>query len=383
MNSTASRSSQTAVVDAPTEAEVLPALGAVLEAQTRGEIDIQIVTARRFPRSIKAFKQKALEMATLDEETAAACFYVLPARRGSDKPIEGPSARLAEIVASAWGHMRIEARVVGEDDRFVTSRGTAWDMENNVAIAFEVRRRITTSSGQRYGDDMIGVTANAASSIALRNAVFKVVPSAFTREIYLKCRAVAVGTAQTLGSKRAAMLEYFQKMGVPPARVFALLVVRGAEDITLDHLATLKGLATAIKEGETTVDESFAPQGSGAAGGDVDPLTQIMTETGADTDVAQRILARFDELQLKPADRLVRLKAHKGRGAELLAALAPVAAEDASAGPTIQVQPAGGSSATGGASPTPSLTLVPPPTGQAGGTGTPPPVTSNDIKFNF
>lgn len=329
--------------EAALESEVLPALGAMLEAQTRGEIDIQIVTAKRFPRSIKAFKTKALEMATLDEETAAACFYVLPARKGSDKPIEGPSARLAEIVASAWGHMRIEARVVGEDERFVTSRGTAWDLENNVAIAFEVRRRITGRDNRRYSDDMIGVTANAASSIALRNAVFKVVPSAFTREIYLKCREVAVGNAQTLGAKRAAMLEYFQKLGVPPAKVFAMLEVKGVEDITLDHMATLKGLATAIKEGETTVDDAFTPSAGGTTTGqggpaEVDPLTQVMAETGADTETAKRILARFDELQLKPADRLVRLKAHKGKAGELLKALAPAAAEDASSGPAIQVE---------------------------------------------
>lgn len=352
--------------------EVLPGLGTMLEAQTRGEIDIQIVTAKRFPRSIQSFKAKALAMATLDEETAAACFYVLPARKGSDKPIEGPSARLAEIVASAWGHMRIEARVVGEDERFVTSRGTAWDLENNVAIAFEVRRRITDRSNRRYSDDMIGVTANAASSIALRNAVFKVVPSAFTREIYLKCREVAVGNAQTLGAKRQAMLEYFQKMGVPPARVFALLEVKGVDDITLDHLATLKGLATAIKEGETSVDEAFAPStgstnGAGAPA-DVDPLTQVMSETGADAEAAARIVARFDELQLKPAERLVRLKAHKGRAAELLKVLAPAAAEDASAGPAIQVgvSPANGAGVASG----PVAAAVAP-------------VSAADIKFDF
>jgi len=56
------------------------------------------------------------------------------------------------------------------------------------------------------------------------------------------------------------MLGYFQKMGVPEARVLAQLGVHGVEDITLDHLATLKGLATAIKEGDTTVDEAFSAE---------------------------------------------------------------------------------------------------------------------------
>lgn len=236
------------------DVEVLPAMDG-LEARTRGEIDVQIATARRWPRSIRQFRDTALEAATLDEETAAACFYALP-RDG--KTVEGPSARLAEIVASAWGHLRIEARGVGEDDRFVTSRGVAWDLQTNVAVGFEVRRRITGKGGKRYSDDMIAVTTNAASSIALRNAVFKVVPSPFWRPIYHACRQVAVGDAKTLADRRHASILAFGKMGITPDRIFGLLGVKGEEDITLDHLATLRGLFTAIKDGETTIDETFA-----------------------------------------------------------------------------------------------------------------------------
>lgn len=248
-----------AVADPPLEGEVLANAGGMLEAQTRGEVDVQISTAKRYPRSVRAFIDQATEMAILDEDTAAACFYALP-RDG--KTVEGPSARLAEICASAWGHMRIQARVVNEDERFVTARGEAWDLQTNVAIGYEVRRRITNKSNKKYSDDMIGVTSNAAASIALRNAVFKVIPSAFWRPIYLKCREVAVGKAETLANKRAKMLAYFQKMGVENVRVFSVLGVRGLEDVTLDHMATLHGLATAIKEGDTSVDEAFPAPGS-------------------------------------------------------------------------------------------------------------------------
>lgn len=54
-----------------------------LEQITRGEIDMQIATAKKYPRSISKFKAKALEMATLDEETAESCFYNLP-REGKE-----------------------------------------------------------------------------------------------------------------------------------------------------------------------------------------------------------------------------------------------------------------------------------------------------------
>lgn len=255
-----SSTSVTGVVESD-EREV--SAGGLMEPTSRGELDVQIVTAKRFPRSIKAFMHAAMEMATLDEDTAASCFYALP-RDG--KTVEGPSARLAEICLSAWGNSRAQARVVAEDERFVTARGEAWDLQTNVAIGYEVKRRITTSekrkNGQvipakKFSDDMVGVTGNAASSIALRNAILKIIPTSFWRPIYLECRKVAIGTAETLANRRAKMLDYFQKMGVTAERVYEVLGVGGVEDITLDHVGTLRGLATAIKDGDTTVDEAF------------------------------------------------------------------------------------------------------------------------------
>jgi hypothetical protein len=221
------------------------------------DLEVQITTARRFPRSIKSFVDRALQMATLDEETSKACFYALP-RDG--KTIAGPSARLAEICAAAYQHLRVGAKVIREDEKWVYSVGAAWDVENNVAITFEVRRRITDRNQRRYNDDMIGVTGNAASSIALRNAVFKIIPSAFWRPIYEQCRKVAVGDAKSLAGRRAKMLEHFQKtMAVDPARIFAAIGVKGVEDITLEQLEILIGYATAIREGDSTVDEIFPP----------------------------------------------------------------------------------------------------------------------------
>jgi hypothetical protein len=226
----------------------------VLESLTRGEIEAQVRTARTYPRSIKAFLHEALDMATLDSETAEACIYALP--RGG-KPIEGPSARLAEIVASAWGNCRAGARVVSEDERFVTAQGFFFDVQRNYAVTFETRRRITDKQGRRYNDDMIGVTSNAACSIALRNAVFKGVPKAFWGRIYDAAKKTAIGDAKTLEARRSEALAYFGKMGVPMDRILLALGVPAIEDVGVDELTTLSGLKTAIKEGDTTIEQAF------------------------------------------------------------------------------------------------------------------------------
>lgn len=243
------------------ESEAIAVPLSALEAQTRGEIDIQIATANKYRRSLQKSLQDALTMATLDEETAERCFYVLPRGR---QTIDGPSARLAEIMASAWGNMRVEGRIVGEDDKFITVRGVAWDLQSNVAVATEVRRRITDKYGRKYSDDMIVMTANAAISIAIRNAVFKVIPNAYTRKIFETCKKVATGDAKTLATKRKETLDALQKLGATRERVFAALQIKGEEDIDLDLLMVLKGMGTAIREGSTSVDEAFPdPQANG------------------------------------------------------------------------------------------------------------------------
>ena len=241
---------QLAVVDAQS-------LGA-LEQMERASIDIQIATAKKYPRSLAAVKQKMLSFATLDEETASGCFYTLPARRGGDgKSLQGPSVRLAEIALATYGHLRAGARVIADDGKVLTAQGVVHDLENNVCIAIEVKRRVTTKDGRRFSDDMIVTTGNAACSIALRNATFRVIPLALVKPVYEAAKRLAIGDSKSLSQRRAAAVEYFAKMGVPKDRIFGALGVSGIEDVTLDHLEMLQGYRTAIADKEATIDEVF------------------------------------------------------------------------------------------------------------------------------
>src|SRR5215470_13350412 len=160
-----------------------------LEALTRSELDVQIATARRYPRSLALFKQRALTMIRLDIETARGCFYALPRRQRQEDGtfrrvnITGPSVRLAEIVATAWGNIRAGARIVAETDREVVAQGYCHDLETNNAQVMEISRRIVDRNGRRYPEDVITLTKNAACAIARRNAIYAVVPRAFVNPL--------------------------------------------------------------------------------------------------------------------------------------------------------------------------------------------------------
>lgn len=221
-------------------------------AQDKAQIDVQIATAKQFPRSVQQAINDATTLATQDEETAQSMFYVVPR---SGKKIEGPSARLAEVMAYSWGNLRAQAKVVDEGRTHVVAVGTCFDLEKNVAIQVEVKRRITDKHGKRYNADMIAVTSNAAISIALRNAVFKVIPQTFVNQIYKKARSASIGQAGTMAQKRQKALETLDKMGMDKDIVFKFLGVKGQQDIGEDAIITLWGTITALKEGDTTIEK--------------------------------------------------------------------------------------------------------------------------------
>jgi len=234
-----------------------------IESIERAQIDIQIATARRFPRVLSAVKARMLSFATLDEETAQSCFYTLPARKGGDgKPLQGPSVRLAEIALSCYQNVKAGSRIIGDDGKFVTAQAVVHDLENNVCVVIEVQRRVTTKDGKRFGDDMIAVTGNAATSIALRNAVFRVVPRALINPVYHAARNVAVGDQKSLVVKRGKTIEWLGKKGVTLDRVLAAVGAAKLEDVNLEHLETLIGFGTSIKDGAITLEEAFPIPGA-------------------------------------------------------------------------------------------------------------------------
>jgi hypothetical protein len=257
-------------------------------ALVKSEVEAQLTAAHRYPRTIKKFLDEAKTLATLTEEIAEDCMYTLKRRErnprtGEDevKLITGPSVRLAEIVASSYGNLHAVTRIVAVEEKVVVAQGIAWDLEKNLKVGVEVRRRITTSKDKRYGDDMIGVTGAAAGAIGLRNAIFTVVPRAYVRVIYDAAREVAVGNAKTLGTKRERLFVKLEKMGVSMERALSAVGKKAIEDVGLEEVELLIGLGVAVKNGEQAIDEAFPIPGAKPA-----------EEGSLENAVAQRQAAR-------------------------------------------------------------------------------------------
>lgn len=231
-----------------------------IDAVERANVDSQVATAKQYPRDIARSVNNSIAMATMDYATAQSCGYALP--RGG-KPITGPSVHLAKLIVGNWGNVRAEAKVVQITDKQVISRGTCWDLENNVATAFEVRRSIVGKNGKRFSDDMITVTGNAANSIAYRNAVFSVIPKAITDKVYQAAQHFVTGDLsdeEKLVARRKKCIDFFKdEYGITEQEVVMLCGKQTVNQIKADQIAVLLGITQSLKDGDTTVEEVMRP----------------------------------------------------------------------------------------------------------------------------
>ena len=231
-----------------------------VDAVERANVDSQVATAKQYPRDISRSLNNSIAMATMDYATAQSCGYALP--RGG-KPITGPSVHLAKLLVSNWGNMRAEAKVVKITDKQVISRGTCWDLENNVATAFEVSRSIVGKGGKRFSDDMITVTGNAANAIAYRNAVFSVIPKAITDKVYQAAQHFITGDLsdeEKLVTRRKKCIDFFKdEYGITENEVVMLCGKQTVNQIKADQIALLLGITQSLKDGDTTVEELMKP----------------------------------------------------------------------------------------------------------------------------
>jgi hypothetical protein len=236
----------------------------IFEADTRANIDIQVSTAKKYPRNLRNVLENIFFLATQDKETAENCFYAL---KRDGKVIRGASIRLAEVISNCYGNLRASARIIANDGRLLTAQGICWDLENNVAYSIEVKRKITDRNGKTFSEDMQVITANACCSIAIRNAIFKCVPLAITSRVQEKIKQVVLGEEKDFATIRKNAVDYFVKQGITAKNILNLFEKKALDELTRDDVFDLRGIATAIKEGDTTLEQAFSvPTKSNALG---------------------------------------------------------------------------------------------------------------------
>lgn len=258
----------------------------IAEGAPSHELDIQITTAKQFPRSISKSLEEALTLATSDKDTAESCFYALVRadKNGQRKDIMGPSIRLAEIFAYSWGNFHAATRIIEHTSAAVVAEGVAWDLEKNTRISKQIKRSILTAKGYTYSQDMQLVTANAAMSLALRNAIFSVIPKAFILQIYEKCKLVAVGNEKDRKTRIEEIIQSLEEYGIDPEKIYRFFGKKEVNLFTRHDVEILIGQRTMLKENQLTAEQAFTVLKEKETVSPVHKLKEILNNPEASTD---------------------------------------------------------------------------------------------------
>lgn len=229
------------------------------EQSIRADVDIQITTAKKYPRDKKKFLENSLCDATHSDQAAIKCGYTLP--RG-EKKIQGISVHLARILAQNYGNIRVSAKSLSISDVYVTAEAVCLDLETNLAVRVETRQKIIDSKGRRYNDDMINITMLACIAKAERNAILHVIPASYSEEVYLAAQQKLIGDVKkspnTLDETRVKALKSFNdKYGVTEAMILKYFGKQKVEQLDAEDVVSLRGLFQALKDGDATVESTF------------------------------------------------------------------------------------------------------------------------------
>lgn len=113
----------------------------------------------------------------------------------------------------------------------------------------------------RQNDDMIVVTGNAANAIALRNAVFSVVPRGVVDKVYGEAMKMITGDLSDetkLIKKRKTVVDALKDAySLTEEEVLNSVGKKNISHLTPEDIGVLIGFGTSIKNGDAEIDTIF------------------------------------------------------------------------------------------------------------------------------
>lgn len=261
---------------------------AAVAAATREQTEIQaaMVVAHRFPRQEETCFAKVVS--SCKRPSFAECARYLYSRGGNK--IEGPSVRLARECARIWGNIRYGYSVVDVVGDTTFLEGWAYDLESNtrVAVGVDFKRLIFRkgrdgAAGRWIEPDERDYRELVAKNGAIvsRNAVLQLLPPDLIEDAMGTIRgtvlAAAKGEIKQSREQAARRVVYaFREHGVTQEMIEGYLD-HAISLITEEDVAELRGILTAITDGQARREEFFdlsGGKGDGAADDDAPPQAE-------------------------------------------------------------------------------------------------------------
>lgn len=201
------------------------ALVDIESARATQEVQAAMIVAKRFPRDEMAAYQKIMK-ACERPGLAKEALYAYP--RGG-KMVTGPSIRLAEAMAQAWGNLDFGIRELSQRDGVSEIEAYCWDLETNTrqTKTFNVKHgRFTRAKGLTMLNDprdIYEVTANQGAR-RVRACILGIIPGDITEAAVTRSEeTMTKGDGKPLVDRIRDMVTAFQEFGVTQEMIEARL----------------------------------------------------------------------------------------------------------------------------------------------------------------
>lgn len=216
----------------------------------------QILIAKRFPRDVDISLQK-IERACSRTRLASLAVYQYQ-RGGTD--ITGPSIRLAEAVASAWGNVKYGFDVIEANEITNKVRAYAYDMESNVQAEriFSVSNFRFTRSGQYKMTDPRDIYENIANNASrrIRACILEIIPADVIEYAMECCDRTNSQDIEITPDSLDKLCAAFAEFGVTKIQIEAK-IQRNLSSIGTAQYIQMRRIYASLKDGIAKADECF------------------------------------------------------------------------------------------------------------------------------
>jgi hypothetical protein len=174
--------------------------------------------------------------------------------------ITGPSIRLAEAMAQAWGNLSFGIRELDQVAGESTVQAFCWDMETNVRreMTFQVSHIRYTKSGSRKIEDPREIYEHVANQGArrLRACILAVIPGDVTEVAVNQCEQTMSAQADTSPEAMKRMVDAFSAFGVTKEQI-EKRIQRRIDAIQPAQVVSLRKIHNSLKDGMSTPTDWF------------------------------------------------------------------------------------------------------------------------------
>lgn len=248
--------------------------GSMLSTREAQEVQAAVFMAKRFPRNENEALGRILRSC---DRVGLATKAVYSYPKGGSQ-VSGPSVRLAEAIAQAWGNIQSGVVELEQRDGESMCMAYCWDIETNTRECkiFTVKHQISTRNGMKVLTDPREIYELVANQGARRKraCILNIIPGDIVDEAMARCnKTLQSSNRKPLIDRLREMVDFFQtKYSVPLASIEKYFGYP-LDVFTEQDGATLAGIYNALRDGAAKredyfqlpkVEEPQAAEGEGA-----------------------------------------------------------------------------------------------------------------------